>query len=210
MGSEADPDRTLSIEDGPETELKVKGSRFVGRGFRADDDAMGAARLGEVRRRYHDATHHCWAVRTGTPEHLHERWDDDGEPSGTAGLPIVGEIRHAGVHGSLVVVTRWFGGTKLGTGGLVRAYGEAARLALEAAPRREVWQLAALDWEVAFDDLGAVETLLAKQGPVIHEVAREFGEGARFHVQVRRSRAPGLRADLVEATRGRVRVSGIA
>jgi putative IMPACT (imprinted ancient) family translation regulator len=119
----------------------------------------------------------------------------------------MGEIRHAGVYGSLVVVTRWFGGTKLGTGGLVRAYGQAARLALEAAPRREVWQLTALAWEIAFDELGVVETLLAKQGPVIHEIAREFGDGAQFRVQVRRSCAPGLRADLVEATRGRIRIS---
>jgi uncharacterized YigZ family protein len=207
VGPNADPDLSVSIEDGPETELKVKGSRFLGQGFRADDEAACQLKLGAVRRRHHDATHHCWALCTGDPDRPHERWDDDGEPSGTAGVPIMGAIRHAGVQGLLVVVTRWFGGTKLGTGGLVRAYGEAARLALDAAPRREVWRLATLDVEIAFDELGTVESLLAKQGPAVHTILREFGDGARFHVGVRRSRAEGLRADLVEATRGRARVS---
>jgi uncharacterized YigZ family protein len=210
VGSDADPDRTISIEDGPEAELKVKGSRFVGQGFRADDEAACQLQLGAVRRRYHDATHHCWALCTGDPERPFERWDDDGEPSGSAGVPIMGAIRHSAVHGLLVVVTRWFGGTKLGTGGLVRAYGETARLALGAAPRREVWRLATLEVEVAFDELGAVESHLAKQGPAVHAIVREFGDGAHFRVEVRRSRAEGLRAELVEATRGRIRVSVIA
>lgn len=203
----ADPDLSISIEDGPEAELKVKGSRFVGRGFRADDEAACQLRLAEVRRRYHDATHHCWALSTGDPERPLERWDDNGEPSGSAGVPIMGAIRHAGLHAVLVVVTRWFGGTKLGTGGLVRAYGEAARLALDAATRREVWRLATLDLEIDFDHLGPVESLLAKQGPGVHAIAREFGEGARFHVEVRRSLAEALRADLVEVTRGRIRIT---
>jgi uncharacterized YigZ family protein len=207
VGADADPDLSISIEDGSEAELKVKGSRFVGQGFRADDETACQLRLGVVRRRYHDATHHCWALCTGDPERPLERWDDDGEPSGTAGVPIIGEIRHAGVGGVLVVVTRWFGGTKLGTGGLVRAYGEAARLALGAAPRRQVWRLATLELEIAFDQLGTVESLLAKQGPVVHAIVREFGDGARFRVEVRRSRAEGLHTDLVEATRGRIRVA---
>ena len=209
MGADAEPDLSISVEDGPEAELKAKGSRFVGRSFRADDEAACQSRLGAVRRRYHDATHHCWALRIGDPARPHERWDDDGEPSGTAGVPIIGAIRHAGVQGLLVVVTRWFGGTKLGTGGLVRAYGETARLALDSAPRREVWRLATLELEAAFDQLGTVESLLAKQGPLVHAIVREFGDGACFRVEVRRSRAEGLRTDLVEATRGRIRVSVI-
>jgi uncharacterized YigZ family protein len=207
VGPEADPDLSISIEDGPEAELSVKGSRFVGQAFRADDEASGQLRLGAVCRRFHDATHHCWAQRTGDPALPRERWDDDGEPSGSAGVPIFGEIRHAGVHAVLVVVTRWFGGTKLGTGGLVRAYGEAARLALGAASRREVWRLATLELEISFDQLGAVESLLARQGATVHAIVREFGEGPRFRVEVRRSRAERLRAELVDATRGRIRVS---
>jgi uncharacterized YigZ family protein len=207
VGPEADPDLSISIEDGPETELTVKGSRFAGQGFRADDEAIGQSRLAAVRRRHHDATHHCWAVRSGDPARPHERWDDDGEPSGSAGVPIFGEIRHADVHQALVVVTRWFGGTKLGTGGLVRAYGEAARLALNAAARREVWRLATLELEISFEQIGPVESLLARQGAAVHAITREFGEGPRFRVVVRWSRAEKLRADLVEATRGRIRVS---
>jgi uncharacterized YigZ family protein len=204
---DADPDLSISVEDGAEAEWTAKGSRFVGQAFRADDEASGQARLMSVRRRYHDATHHCWAFRSGPADRPLERWDDNGEPSGTAGVPIMGEIRHAGLQEVFVVVTRWFGGTKLGTGGLVRAYGQAARLALEQAPRREVWRVAYVELETSFDHLGTVEALLARQGPVVRSVARAFEEGPRFRVEVRRSRAESIRADLVEATRGQIRVS---
>jgi putative IMPACT (imprinted ancient) family translation regulator len=80
-------------------------------------------------------------------------------------------------------------------------------LALAAAPRPEVWRLATLELEIAFEQIGPVESLLAKQGTAVHAITREFGEWPRFRVVVRWSRVEKLRADLVEATRGRIRVS---
>ena len=99
----------------------MKASRFLARAFRADDEAAADTAVAGVRRRFHDASHHCWAFRLGPPERLLERASDDREPKGTAGAPILAALTAADVSDALVVVTRWFGGTKLGTGGLVRS-----------------------------------------------------------------------------------------
>jgi uncharacterized YigZ family protein len=206
-GAAKDPDRFGSVEDGPEIELTVQGSRFLGQAFRADDEDQSAARLDGVRRRYHDATHHCWAARLGDPEAVRERWSDDGEPSGTAGVPILGAVRHVRATFVLVVVTRYFGGTKLGTGGLVRAYGEAARQALSAAPARTLWRQRRVAVEFSFELTGAVESVLARHAEGVLDVEREFTPEPRFLLTVKASRAPGMVAELRESTSGRATVS---
>jgi uncharacterized YigZ family protein len=109
---------------------KEKGSKFIG-------IATPAASLDEVRqqlemlhKRYHDARHHCYAYRLGE-EPYEIRYNDDGEPSGTAGKPIFGQIQSFGLTNVLIAVIRYFGGVKLGTGGLIQAYRTAARDAVE-------------------------------------------------------------------------------
>ena len=111
-------------------EIKIKGSRFIGEVVPASSIEDAEAALGQIRKREYNATHHCWAYRLGVKGDLF-RYSDDGEPSGTAGQPILRHIDGLGITNILVVVTRYYGGTKLGTGGLIRAYGEAARLVLE-------------------------------------------------------------------------------
>ena len=111
-----DPDLYKVLGNGPETEIKIKGSRFLGQAFHAPDLETGRKRLETVRKKYHGATHHCWAARVGEPGRVEERSDDDGEPSGTAGAPILAALRGGELHDGLVVVTRYFGGVKLGTG----------------------------------------------------------------------------------------------
>src|SRR5690606_11612852 len=113
-------------------ELREKGSRFIAEVFPVETEEEAAAAIEAVRRREHAATHHCTAYRLG-PEGELFRASDDGEPSGTAGLPILRQIEARGLTNTLVVVTRYFGGTKLGRGGLIRAYGEAAARALDLA-----------------------------------------------------------------------------
>jgi uncharacterized YigZ family protein len=100
----------------------------------SEDEAM--AFLEGLRRRYHDATHHCWAYRLGWAESLRSRCSDDGEPSYTAGTPILGALEERGASDACIVVVRYFGGVKLGTGGLARAYRAAARSVLEEADLR--------------------------------------------------------------------------
>jgi uncharacterized YigZ family protein len=204
--AERDPDRLSSVESGPETELKVKGSRFLAQAFPAGDETAAKKCLDAVRKRYHDASHHCWALRLAPPERPLERADDDGEPSGTGGVPILGAIRRCDLFDLIVVVTRYFGGTKLGTGGLARAYAEAARQALESAPRREIWRESVLTIRCAYDDLGAVEAAVARAGDAIREAARSFSGVPELRLRVRKSQGRSLAEAVTDATAGRAAV----
>lgn len=194
------------LVDGPEVEIKVKGSRFVGQALAAANEDEAAARLETIRKRYHDATHHCSAWIVGSPGAAIERCDDDGEPSGTAGQPILHPLRGSGRHDGMVVVTRWFGGTKLGAGGLVRAYGECAAEAVAAAGARRVWVTRDLIVDVSYDDMGTIESILSRAGTRVHDVQRDFAEHPRFTIRCLASAADGLTAEIVEATGARADV----
>lgn len=201
----ADVDQLLSIDHGPQVELREKGSVFLGRAFRAGDEAQAFAELAGVRAAYPDATHHCWALRTGAAENLRERSDDDGEPGGTAGQPILHAVQRESLTEVMLVVTRYFGGTQLGKGGLVRAYGEAARLALGVAPRRIIWRQVMVEVRCGYADVGAIEAALARMGSAVHEVRRDFSQAPAFSVTVRASRAPDLVSAITDGTSGRAR-----
>lgn len=121
-----------SVRNESEVVLRERGSRFIGRAFPVHTEEAVHAHLAHLRKAEWDATHHCSAYRLGVSP-IRTRADDDGEPSGTAGLPLLRALEGHGVTNTLLVVTRYYGGTKLGTGGLIRAYGETGKLALEAA-----------------------------------------------------------------------------
>lgn len=201
------PDTYRTVRAAAPVELKVKGSRFEGHVVPVADEEAREAALHAIRKAAYDATHHCWAARIGSPLGRTERSDDDGEPSGSAGRPILGAIQRHDVFDALVVVVRWYGGTKLGTGGLVRAYGETADRALTAAAHPTIWLLRRLTVDLPYDDLGRVEAELARQGAIVRGVERDFGEAPRFSVVVPRRHAESLRAALVEGTAGRATVS---
>lgn len=114
------------------TETVIQRSRFIGECFPVETEEEAARLLAEAKSEYWDASHHCFAYSIG-PTGAYSRFSDDGEPSGTAGLPMMEAIRYAGVTNVLCVVTRYFGGILLGTGGLVKAYSGSCRSALEAA-----------------------------------------------------------------------------
>lgn len=113
-----------------EAEFTEKRSRFLGRIWRAETEREALERVRETREAFPDATHHCWAyvLRGGAT-----RFSDDGEPGGTAGLPMAQVLQKEALFDAVCVVTRWFGGTLLGAGGLVRAYTRGAKLAVDAA-----------------------------------------------------------------------------
>lgn len=117
------------------SEIIEKKSRFLGRALHVEDLREAEAAIQEVRKQYYDARHHCFAYvcgEPGTPDEI-VRSGDDGEPQGTAGKPMLEVLTGDGLHKTIVIVTRYFGGTLLGTGGLVRAYSAAARKALDVA-----------------------------------------------------------------------------
>ncbi|RKZ13413.1 hypothetical protein DRQ32_01665 [bacterium] len=200
------PGDFLRLADGPQTTMKVKGSRFTGQVLRADSLEQAQQRLQTIRKQHHDATHHCWAALWGSPNSQQERFDDDGEPSGTAGRPILNRLRACGATDGLLVVIRWFGGTRLGTGGLAQAYSESAAQALEATARIQVERQIPLAINFGYDDLGAVEAILARRVDWTREVQRDFGDGPSFLVRVCRGRADGLRAELNESLGGRASI----
>jgi len=176
-------------------ELREKGSRFLAIVAPVADEAAAKERLAAVRAAHPNATHHCWAWRVGWPSR--ERSSDAGEPAGTAGVPILQVLRGAELTDVLAVVVRWFGGTKLGKGGLARAYSGATRAALEGlevAVREPTIELAVT---APYDRLGAVKRLV--HPPAVELVAEEYGEESRLVLRValdERRRVEEMLADL--------------
>ena len=185
---------------------KVKGSRFLSCVAPAPDADAALAVVAGVRQREAGASHHCWAYRLG-PDAPAPRFSDDGEPSGSAGMPLLREIEGRALHHVVAVVTRYYGGTKLGVGGLARAYAEAAGQALDAAPRRTVVLREPVRLAFAFDDTSPAMRLLDRFDAVLAG-QRFSAQGTELTLAVRRSQADDLRAAFVEATAGRGRVLG--
>ena len=123
---------TIDDEFGPE-ELKEKGSRFISYLYPVDSREAADTVIARLRKKYYDSTHVCFAYRLGNGREDYFRYSDDGEPSGTAGLPIFTEIRSRAYFNVLAAVVRYYGGTKLGTGGLTRAYGQAVKNVIEVS-----------------------------------------------------------------------------
>ena len=192
---------------------KTRGSRFIGEAVPVADDAAIAPALAEIRRREPQATHVCWAARTGAPgahgDGARPRTSDDGEPSGSAGLPILREIDRRGLSDTLVAVTRYYGGTKLGTGGLARAYGEAAALALDAAPTAQAVDRVAVALRFGFADTAAAMRVAAEPGALVRDQSFE-ADGATLVLDVPRSTVAALTARFAEATAGRGTVRPVA
>jgi uncharacterized YigZ family protein len=199
-------DSYLSLEDGDEVLVKVKGSRFLGQAFHAQSREEAREKIQSVRKHYHDARHVCSAMRLGPPLQTLEFRDDDGEPSGTGGAPMLDVLSSRELHDALVVVTRYFGGVKLGTGGLARAYGDAARAAVEAARGRTIERSATLSVSCGYGDVGAIEAVLAQAASGIRRADRSFEGTPVFTLQVLPSQEARLRALLLDATGGRASI----
>lgn len=123
--------KTIEVE--VSSEIVEKKSKFIGNLFYVENIQEAEARIEEIRKKYHDARHHCFAYRVIEENGVTERASDDGEPSGTAGAPMLQLLNKNGIVNILVVVTRYFGGILLGTGGLVRAYSQATTEAIQKA-----------------------------------------------------------------------------
>lgn len=152
-------DTYYTIDGRVTTTLRVEGSRFLAEAVPVGSRNEAEDHLDAVQQREHKATHHCMAYRLGA-DGGDFRYTDDGEPSGTAGRPILRQIDERDLTNTLVVVTRYFGGTKLGTGGLMRAYGDAAGKALDRATRVERVVRTSVRLRFAYDDTAPVRQLL--------------------------------------------------
>ena len=122
----------LALVEAGQDEITEKKSRFIGYAMPVESEEEALAAVEKIKKKHYDARHNCYAFSIGTGPQPLLRFSDDGEPQGTAGKPILEVIGGSGVRNVCIVVTRYFGGTLLGTGGLVRAYTEAAKAALAA------------------------------------------------------------------------------
>ena len=175
-------------------EIREKGSRFLAVIGPAADEAAARELLAALERELPDATHHCWAWRLGEPPR--ERGADAGEPAGTAGIPILQVLRGAGLSDVMAVVARWFGGTKLGKGGLARAYAAAAREALQTLPVVQRVPTIRLTLEVPYEKVGAVKRLI--RPPEVELAAEEYGAAAHLALIVHEERREALLAALAD------------
>ena len=177
-----------------EGECRDRGSKFLGFVYPASGETGAQSRLKEVQSRYPDATHHCWAWRVGWPPQ--ERSSDAGEPAGTAGQPMLRVLQGMDLSDCLAVVVRWFGGTKLGKGGLARAYAGAVREALDGVEFEE--RFATSDWvlDVPYERLGAVKSLV--RPPEIQIVDQTFSDTVRLRLRVAVRREAEIRAALAD------------
>ncbi len=198
-------DSYLVIARAAEAEIEVKRSRFLCTLRRVADEAAARAVVDEMRRQHWDARHHCSAFRVqqsvvGPPPAPVERSSDDGEPAGTAGAPMLEVLRGAGVSDVVAVVTRWFGGTLLGAGGLVRAYGDAVRAGLDAAGtlRRTLVHEHLLELDHA--DAGRVESELRARGVAVLDT--EYAARVALRLGVPPDEEPRLAALVAELTAG--------
>jgi uncharacterized YigZ family protein len=177
-------DHYRSIASRVESHLKIERSEFLGIAFPIASEEKFFDELNAIAKDHHDATHHCWAFRLFLDER--SRSSDAGEPSGTAGRPILTAIDGADLHDLAVVVVRWFGGVKLGTGGLARAYRESASETLKRAEVVDHYVYDRVTVAAPFDRISDVYRLVTPPDVIL--VKENFGETNEFAFDVRRSR----------------------
>ncbi len=182
---------------------KVKGSRFVASAAPVCSEAEALAWLERVRAAHRNATHHCWAYRLGLGGRSF-RCADDGEPGGSAGRPILAQIEGHDLSDVVVVVSRWFGGTKLGVGGLIRAYGGAAGQVLDRAEVSIKNEVVEILIRFPFDCTRGVEAVLASRNLRLSDA--EYGEVVSAAVRVPDDQCASLIAALIDRSRARVEV----
>lgn len=199
------PARYRTLAARRRAELRERGSRFIASLLPAADEAEARARIEAVRREFPDATHHAWAARLATAQGALERSSDAGEPRGTAGPPILQALRSAGLLNVVAVVARYFGGTKLGKGGLARAYREAARAALEGAAFVEAVPIALLALHGPVERDGEVRHLLARHAGRVSAAAYEESGLVRHTVELPAASVETFVRELQAATRGSTR-----
>lgn len=183
-----------------EAEFVEKHSRFIGRVWRTDTETQALERLKEIRESHRDATHNVYAYIIR--ENNITRYSDDGEPGGTSGLPTLNVFASEGVQNVCCVVTRYFGGTLLGAGGLVHAYSRAAKMALDAAGIAEMaqWRSYLVSCDYGFFE--RAKRILDEHGGLMQ--GADFGADVVVEALVREDAAVQFETKLVDASSGKV------
>ncbi len=184
-----------------EAEFVEKRSRFIGQLWRVETEEDARRKIDGVRKRYHDARHHCWCYVLREGNVL--RYGDDGEPQGTAGQPMLNVFLKEEVTNAVCVVTRYFGGILLGAGGLTRAYGGTAKLALDAAgiSQMRLWTLLAVP--CGYPLYERMRLLIEKSGGVIQDA--DFGTDVLLSVLLPAEDAAAFQEKVTELSAGSIK-----
>lgn len=151
------------IVEGGEDEIEIKKSRFIGQSFPIESAQEAEEIIKSVEKKYWDARHNCYAYILGSSSEV-QRFSDNGEPSGTAGKPILEVLQGAGLTNTLIVVTRYFGGTLLGTGGLVRAYTQASQAAIAASKTAVMTYGQKITFNIGYDMVDRIQHTFSQMG----------------------------------------------
>ena len=188
-------DTYRSIETPSEGLFKDNGSRFIALAYPVENEQEVKDHVSALKKEYHDARHHCYAYRLGYKRDVF-RASDDGEPSGSAGRPILGQIDSLGLSDVLVVVVRYFGGIKLGIPGLIRAYKTSSADALSQAAVIE--KIAARRFRLHFDYLSMNAVMKVLKEMDLPQSGQQFGEECSLEVRVRLSALEDFRQSIGE------------
>lgn len=189
-----------TIYEGGESEIVEKKSRFIATVRLAETEEEALAFIEEMRKKYWNATHNCFAYTIGERQEI-VRAGDDGEPGGTAGRPMLDVLLGEGLHNTAVVVTRYFGGTLLGTGGLVRAYSAAAQAGLNASTVIEKQYGTLLEIQTDYNGVGKIQYFLGQRK--IPTMDSQYTDQVALTILVPKNQIPTLTAEITEATNGR-------
>ncbi len=182
-------------------EETIRRSRFIATLAHAPDEAAAKAFIAEVKDEFPDATHNCWAFAAGPPgSTARVGLSDDGEPHGTAGRPMLQTLLHSGVGEAAVVVTRWFGGTKLGTGGLVRAYTSLTVLALDGLATRDKVETVSYEVLIPYSAVSGFKRLLPEHEAEV--LTEAFEADAAFTIRLPQEGAERFLKTLRDLTGG--------
>ncbi|MBW6458807.1 MAG: YigZ family protein [FCB group bacterium] len=192
----------LTISAPVKSILKVKGSKFLGFAYPVEKEDEINSILASLRKQYYDATHHCYAWQLGFGKDIIFRYHDDGEPSGTAGKPIRMAISHRELTNILIVSVRYFGGTKLGTGGLARAYGQSAAETLDAATIIQIEQGEKLCFICSYEYHPIVMRALNEQH--IISLKEHYGESVTLEAEIDEREVAQLLEKVKNVTNGNV------
>ena len=183
--------------------VEEKKSKFLAVAEPVSTEAQARAVVEQQRKKYHDARHHVFAFQVGEHNEI-QRYSDDGEPQGTAGMPVLQVILGEGVSNCVIVVTRYFGGTLLGTGGLVRCYGRAAKEALLDAGVGEVGRFDPISVTVDYAMQGKLSYEIGQRGLILEDTV--FTDQVEFCLLCRQEETASLLQALQEMTSGRAKI----
>ena len=195
------PEKILTVSNFTEVTYKEKSSIFIGQVYHCETENEAADILGPIKKKYYDASHHCFAYKLITEQF---KYSDDGEPNGTAGIRILNAIEHFDLINVMVVITRYYGGTKLGVGPLGKAYYTSANNVLKEAKKLEKVFLQKVIIEAEFNYISHIHRILSNHNATIEN--SEYEEKAIFECFIMPSELTKITIQLTDISKGKIKI----